>query len=258
MILTNDFVFIHQPKTGGTFVTEVLARLYEPVRERGMVNRWLRSLRPGGKKRMRNVLKHGTCNEIPIGYRHKPILGTVRNPYDRYVSQYEFGWWKEFPESFCSKAELAARFPRYPDLTFEEFIDLCNSPHLQSRTTRESPRASPGRQTRQFVNYFFMNPDRVLPKIDEDYVAARKYETDMFPVHFLHTDRLNPELHAFLLGLGFDRGDIDFILATGKIFPPEGGRGDDKPWQKYYTPELKRKVRIKEQLLFALFPEMDV
>ena len=258
MILTDDFVFIHQPKTGGTFVTKMLSRLYEPVTERGMAKRWLRSVCRGRKKQMRNILKHGACSKIPMGYRHKPILATIRNPYDRYVSQYEFAWWRTHPEDFGDVEKLNERYPRYPDLTFGDFIDLSNSLLMQLENNRFNPEESSGRQTEQFVTYFFMNPDRVFPAIDADYIASRKYRADMFPVRFIHTDRLNEELHDFLLGLGFAREQLQFILASEKVFPPEGGRSADKPWQKYYTPELKRKVRTKERLLFALFPEFDV
>lgn len=80
----------------------------------------------------------------------------------------------------------------------------------------------------------------------------------MFPVRFIHAERLNEELHDFLLGLDFAAEELKLILDSGKTFPPEGGRSKGKPWQEYYTPELKQKVRTKERLLFIVFPEFDL
>lgn len=163
MILTDDFVFIHQPKTGGTFVTESLSRLYEPVTKRGMVKHWLGRGRRVGKKQMRIILKHGTCREIPVGYRRKPILATIRNPYDRFVSQYEFAWWRTHPEELGDVKILRQRYPHYPGLTFEDFIDLHNSLLMQLKNNRFSPEESLGRQTEQFVDYFSRIPIESSP-----------------------------------------------------------------------------------------------
>jgi Sulfotransferase family len=258
MILTDDFVFIHQPKTGGTFVTKMLSHLYEPDTDRRLVKRSVRSFCRGHGRLMLNVRKHGTCRDIPPSHQTKLILATVRNPYDRYVSQYEFAWWRQRPECFGDVTELKKRYPRYPDLTFPEFIDLCNSCRIRFENRRLSREESPGWQTQQFMHYFFLNPDQAFPSIDTDYIAARKYVADMFPVRFIRVNRLNQELHDFLRELGFAQEELQFILESGKVFPVLGGRTQDQPWQKYYTPELKHMVRTKEQLLFSLFPEMDV
>jgi hypothetical protein len=98
VIFTDRFVYVHQPKTGGTFVTAVLFRLHD--------FRWTRwthlrsAFRISLVHRNRygtlvyNNHKHGGRRAIPPEQRHKPVLATVRNPYDLYVSQYEFGWWK--------------------------------------------------------------------------------------------------------------------------------------------------------------------
>ncbi len=136
MILTDDFVFIHEPKTGGTFVTEMLRSIYELVTDHSVIKRVLRRMHRRGKKPVLNILKHGTCSEIPNSHRDKPILATIRNPYDRYVSQYEFAWWKVPPEDYCDVEELRKRYPHYPNLTFEEFIELNNTLFLRLKNDR--------------------------------------------------------------------------------------------------------------------------
>ncbi|HYI07972.1 MAG TPA: hypothetical protein VEK57_02770 [Thermoanaerobaculia bacterium] len=116
MIFTDRFVYVHQPKTGGTFVTSVLFRLHD--------FRWTRwthlqsAFRGSLVHRNRygtfvyNNHKHGGRAAIPAAQRHKPVLATARNPYDLYVSQYEFGWWK--------RREYRRWFR--PDLSFEEYV----------------------------------------------------------------------------------------------------------------------------------------
>ena len=89
-------------------------------------------------------------------------------------------------------------------------------------------------------------------------IEAGAWKQDLFPVHYLHTDNLNQELHDYLLQHGCKAEDLEFILQSGKIFPPEGGRSEEEKWQQYYTPELKAYVRHKERILFNIFPEFDV
>jgi hypothetical protein len=79
----------------------------------------------------------------------------------------------------------------------------------------------------------------------------------MYPVHFLRTHRLNEDLHAFLLALGYPADAIRFIQEEGKILPPGGTRKTTDQWEQHYTPELKAVVRQKERLMFRLFPEFE-
>jgi len=258
MILTDDFVFIHQSKTGGTFVTEMLSRIYEPETDKVVIKRALRRMYRSDKKPLLDVLKHGTCSDIPSFHRDKPILATIRNPYDRYVSQYEFAWWKVRPPRYWDLEKIRASHPHYPNLTFEEFIELSNDLFPGIKNVLFSADDRLGLQTVQFIRFFFRNPEKVFSTIDHEYIALEKYRDDMFPVQFIHTDRLNQELYDFLVRVGHSPRSVEFILNAPKVFPPEGGRSGDTPWQEYYTPELKRKIRHEERLLFQIFPEFDV
>lgn len=250
MILTDDFVFIHEPKTGGTFVTEMLSSIYEPVTDHGVIKRVLRRMHRRGKKPVLNILKHGTCSEIPNSHRDKPILATIRNPYDLYVSQYEFAWWKVHPEDYCDVQELRKRYPHYPYLTFEEFIELNNTLFLRLKNDRFPPEACLGLQTEQFVRYFFKNPEKVFPAIDEEYIASRKYKADMLPVHFIHTDRLNQELCDFLVRLGgafhgidpFKNGDPPPMLSA-RIEAEKMNHSHDTPARNFFLTRTVSRVK---------------
>ncbi len=255
MLITDRFIYLHEPKTGGTFVTETLMKLH---RQRGdtVETRYFQpgdpvTLPPDVVVKLMQPNQHGRRSEIPAEQRHKPILATIRSPYDRYVSQYEFAWWKIEPELFGAVADVRAEYPAYPELTFAEFVELANCRLLRC------PAADLGFHTQQFIDYFFDDPEAIYPQFDEAYVHSEACRRALAPLHFVHTEHLNIELHAFLLTMGCDPAEIAFILDAEKIFPPEGGRTPDQTWERYYTPELKAVVRQRERWLFSLFPEFE-
>jgi hypothetical protein len=68
MIVTDKFVFVHLPRSGGTFVSEVIRKFFPSAREIGY---------------------HLPRELLPKEYSHLPILGTVRNPWEFYASWYQ-------------------------------------------------------------------------------------------------------------------------------------------------------------------------
>lgn len=72
VILTRHFVFIHLPKTGGTFFTRLV--------ERHAPGDWDVRIVPG----------HPTTRDIPAGHRELPLVGMIRDPWSFYVSWYTF------------------------------------------------------------------------------------------------------------------------------------------------------------------------
>jgi hypothetical protein len=255
VILTPRFVYIHQPKTGGTFVTKVLERLFKPAPPSGPVGRLLRRW---SKPEWIDTNKHGTVSQIPSSHRHLPVVATVRDPFDRYVSQYTFAWWKERTREWIDRDALKRRLPHFPDISFEEFVDLTADEFLQLRNSPLPLGDRPGFHTEQFVRYFFRDPAAVWPRIDDAYIASRGWEEDLHPVRFLRQESLNADLHRFLLDLGLPAGEVDFVLEEGRIQPEGGGARDPrKPWREWYTPELLARVRHRERLLLAIFPQYD-
>lgn len=264
MILTDHFVAVHEPKTGGTFVTSALFRLFGAqwsLRHR-LASALGRDLVTRGKYGtfVFTNNKHGGCNEVPAAYRGRPILASVRNPYDLYVSQYEFGWWKrrEYLLYYRKVADFQHRFPRFPDLTFSEYMELTGEAFRTLRNDRFDPEGGPGLYTEQFVKFYFKSPAEAFARLDDEYIAAQAYRRDLHDLRFVRTDRLNQDLHDFLIGMGFDRADVDPILEMEKILPQGKGRAAHQRWEAYYTDELKRSVRQRDRLLFAIFPEWDV
>jgi hypothetical protein len=67
MLVTDKFVFLHLPRAGGTFVYDVVRKFFPAGREIGY---------------------HLPRELLPKEYSELPILGTVRNPWEFYVSWY--------------------------------------------------------------------------------------------------------------------------------------------------------------------------
>ena len=67
MIVTDKFVFIHLPRSGGTFVSDVISKFFPTAREIGY---------------------HLPLSLLPKEFSHLPVLGAVRNPWEFYVSWY--------------------------------------------------------------------------------------------------------------------------------------------------------------------------
>jgi len=247
MMITPDFVFVHFTKTGGTYVTKMLARVYGD--------------------RAVDVDQHGTCNDIPEEHRGKPLVSTIRNPYDRYVSQYRYGWWKVSPEEYCGETVMRETFPHYPDISFAEFLELANTKFLGTHrcapngyaNDRFPPERRLGWHTESFVRFYFHNPRELYARLDEEALASGSFLRDMYDVRFLHTGNRRRELHDYLLSVGHSPEDVAFILSSERVLPDDGlrDRPEHDPWQSYYTPELKDFVRTRERLIFGHFPEFD-
>jgi hypothetical protein len=264
MILTDNFIYIHNPKTGGTFVTKMLGKLLANQGRRRS-SRWL-GLATGSTHSglIKTREDHDNCCDIPLMFRNKPIFSTIRNPYDRYVSLYEFASWKAYPERFYQIEEVKKVYPHFPNLSFAEHVKLVNS--LPLRRDFNLPKSYnkniAGAHTCFFIQMFFkQSVEQTLTKMEKNYIQSQQFKQDMFPVKFIKTENLNQELYDILIELGYERDRVKFILESGKILPNSPVKGNQRrqaKWEKYYTPELKAFVREKEDLLFTLFPEYDV
>src|SRR5688500_9489995 len=69
MLVTDQFVFLHLPRAGGTFVYEIVKKFFPSAHEIGY---------------------HFPRELLPREYSHLPVLGTVRNPWEFYVSWYHY------------------------------------------------------------------------------------------------------------------------------------------------------------------------
>jgi len=95
--------------------------------------------------------KHNPCSDIKPDHLHKPILATLRNPYDWYVSQYHYRYWaRHHRHGFEASPELLAEFPEFPDLSFGRFLAYY---HYKKNGSASS--SSLGIYTGLFIKAFF-------------------------------------------------------------------------------------------------------
>lgn len=277
MILTDKVVYIHMPKTGGTFVTSVLERIHEaplPSRLQKLRRRIQRRLGfpapdlPNKYGRLQNIdPKHGTCHDIPPSHADLPILSCMRGPWEWYVSQYEFSWWKRVSEYDPNGPSTPAGWaiervlpgfvkakPHFPDVSFAEFMELCDQ---AADVYNREDGTDLGLYTHGFIRYYYRDPSAVLRKMSEQYLVSTDHRRDRFDIIFLNTERLAVDLQQALIDLDYHSDDIAFVSHLGKILPMGIGRTEDQDWKQYYDDPLKASVRQRDRFLFKLFPEYD-
>jgi hypothetical protein len=299
VLLADRFVYIHEPKTGGTFVSYALSQLHgglidvrpsrfvvEAIRLRlpaaaFSFERRARSASPtsAGSKYgpLYNWNDHGTCNEIPKAFRAGPIFATVRNPFQKYVSGYLFGWWKRseyLPLYNRTIPDFAQRYSNFPELSFREYMELMHATWTVPGNRGLYSGRGIGFQSERFIRFYFRVPwlrrgtthdiSSIVRRLDSEYIESGQYVADLFDIRFLRTERLNQELSRTLLELGYEPADVEFVESLKHIVPVGGTeigfteRATSHDWASFYTHDLTEVVRQKDRLLFLLFPDFDV
>ncbi|MCC7009747.1 MAG: hypothetical protein IT184_13140 [Acidobacteria bacterium] len=263
MFVTDRFVYLHLPKTGGTFVASVLARIHAR-RGDAVETIWVDpahppALPPISRGRAARIMlttrnQHGTRRDIPPLYADRPVLATIRNPYERYVSQYEFAWWRHQPDMFGPIDDVRRRYPSFPALSFEDYLDLANSALLPFRESVASD-DSPGMHTQQFLEYFFRDPHSAFARLLAGTLSADDAARELTGLRLLNQCRLNDDLAAALDEMGYAADEVDTVRRAARVWPPEGGRALDAPWERYYSKETMAMVARKERWLFEWIPE---
>ncbi|MDQ3205604.1 MAG: sulfotransferase family 2 domain-containing protein [Pseudomonadota bacterium] len=245
MLITPDFVFIHMPKTGGTFITQMLRLVYGE-----------RAVETGGK--------HATCDEIPAAERGKPILSVIRSPFDRYVSQYHYGWWKMHPQEYCDPAPILKQFPSYPQVDFGDFVTIANrhfvNVHRGASSGYETPHLPPdltlGWHTEQFIRFFCRDPHRAFSSIAAHDLDRGHLEGFEHSVEFLRTETLNQDIAAYLQRFGVEAEALRTLREHRPVMPDDAHEARARrDARDYYDRGLIDFVSRKEAFLFNRFPD---
>jgi len=260
MLLTEKFVFIHLPKTGGTFVREMVGRLYGKGEVRDHID--LQRNPPDLKTSffIMAQFSHASRKVIPDAFADLPVFGCVRNPLDRYLSQYRYGSWKVADNHLYPGIR---EHPGFPEITFSEYVELANKKLWLFEEPKFLLEQSIGWQTACFIKWFCRKELLDLLASGAT-LTVEMLRTFSYPVRFLHTRRLNEDLYNALYDVGYDSKDIDFIRNAPKVLPDQSKRsGENDIFQsassgsEYFQPEVEKVIREKERLLFELFPEWD-
>jgi len=239
MLITKDFIFIHMPKTGGTFVSTLLKEIYPDSIE---------------------MDKHGTCSDIAEEYQQLPVVSIFRNPFDRYVSQYHYGWGKRHIELYCGAELLEKENVQLDSVSFDEFVRLANTyfkGYYKSKSngfnSEKIEEHAIGWHTEQYFRFYFRNAKDVFNGLTHQSIEEKEFLKNAFKVHFLYTHTLNADLFNYLQTHGHGVESIKHILQKEKILP-EGGepRLSKDSWKNYYDSDTYSYVSDRERVLFSL------
>lgn len=122
MIATSRFVFLHLHKSGGTFVNRLLIDCFPDAQVLGY---------------------HLPREYMPVEFRDRPVLGTVRNPWDYYVSWYWFQAAMATPNALFRRLSDGGRLG-FAD-TVRNLVTLGEQPALLAQVVAELPEQFPNR-----------------------------------------------------------------------------------------------------------------
>lgn len=234
MIVTDDFIFLHFPKNGGTFVRSNIENAYK--KQPSKIYYFMQTIQERG---------HIPYSKIPNCFNNRQIIAIKRNPYDRYVSQFRYGEWWRWPKQ--ADKQWLKNFKNIPkDVRFNQWIK------------RES-----SHQTIQFLKFFSNRPNIAVSmyrKNPDDFIKNKTYKDFIPNIKWLRNENLNRDLADYLMKIGFSESDVDHIIQCGKIKPPDDLKLRKKrdTWQNFFKPPLKKYIRNRDALLFEIFPEYDI
>jgi hypothetical protein len=226
MIVTEKFVFVHLPRSGGTFISEVIRKFFPSAREIGY---------------------HLPRTLLPRQYSHLPLLGAVRNPWEFYVSWYHhvlprdaatplISWISENGKiGFIDTARNALNFGvnnERLDVLMEmlpEQVDYRkrNIPNITKDALRKARGTGVGYYTFRF-NHLFGDAD------------------DLFVCRF---ENLTQDLVGFFAGIGAATDELrDYVLRSDKK-----NTSEHLHYSAYYTPELAQLVLTRDRQLIERF-----
>lgn len=265
MILTDRFVVLHFPKTGSTFVRKAVRELCRPrtrlqaLQDRmpWRVPRWQEAICPIDRTltavQSGRSNQHGRFGQIPPYHRHLPVASIRRHPLDYAVSTYEYAGWKDRPPA--DPAEIRARFPGWPDLSFGDYLDFDQEFEVRDVLKGLPLRADVGALTLHFLRFFHPDPDPLLASLTDEAIDDGSVAAGLPPVRFLRTEHLAADLRGFLHEVGYRPGETAFIQDRERENASPSRKG--KRWQDYFTPETETRLRHRERLLFRLFPDLE-
>jgi hypothetical protein len=217
MIVTDRFVFLHLHKSGGSFVNRFLLESLPSARQIGY---------------------HLPRSDIPAEARARPILGTVRNPWEYYVSWYSFQQAKAAPNALFEIASEGRRLGFSG--TLRRLMRLGGDASLLDAWAARLPQALPNRG----IN---LSRNDVAPLRDSgmgfySFLYRRMYG-DLSHTTLLDTRDLRMGLQAFLgaSGIGVTPVMQDWLARHPPVNTSEHG-----PYAACYDAELRELVAEKD------------
>ena len=218
MIICPEFIFLHLHKSGGTFANQLLLKCVPGARRAGY---------------------HLPYAELPASLRHLPVAGTVRNPWDYYVSWYFFQRQQERPNAlFLTCSDNGA-------LDFDATIRNLVTLHEDESRIRALEAAFP----HEFMPHGLNLTSRCIAGIRGSglgfysFLYRRLYAGAASP-RIIPTEALRDGLRVLLADMTMPAGPLAgmFLEQAPKLNTSRHG-----PFRDYYSPALRDLVGMHEQ-----------
>jgi hypothetical protein len=217
---------VHLPRSGGTFISGIIKKFFPSAHELG---------------------HHFPRERLPQEYSHLPVLGTIRNPWEFYISLYHYVWPKYAASilgswmsengtlglagSITNLLNVGVNDARLDDLIekLPEQVDYGrgNIPNITKDEMQKVRGSGMGYYTFRF-NYLFGNAD------------------DAF---FCRVENLREDLLSFLDGVGAANDELrHFVLSSDKKNTAEHSH-----YSTYYTGDLADLVAVRDRQLIEKF-----
>jgi hypothetical protein len=226
MLVTDKFVFGHLPRSGGTFVSEVIKKFFPSAHEIG---------------------HHLPRELLPRKYSHLPVLGTIRNPWEFYISLYHYVWPKDAASILVSWMTENGKLGPIGSIRnllnlgvnnerLDVLIDMLPE-HVDygRRNIPNITKAAMGKVRGTGVGYYTFRFNHIFGNADD--------------VFFCRLETLRQDLVAFFEGIGVATNELrDYVLHSDKK-----NISEHLHYSTYYTPELAELVLIRDRLLIERF-----
>ncbi len=225
MIITESFVWINFPKTASTFVRECLRELYTVpwwnfAKQKRFKTRWIReinvpNIRSENPLRKGKPTPHGIVRQIPPEHKNLQIVSAVRMPLNWRLSLYRYADWKKKQALTMPIGRIIAKYPKFPDLTFDEFTSYLEFIQTERKIKIGDQEILLGIQSAAMLEFF---SDYKKENYDE---LQFETQADLFAlfekIRFFDAETISVDLHSFLFEIGFCKTDISFILRKKRV-----------------------------------------
>ena len=279
MIIAKDFIMIHMPKTGSTYIRNfvrfyVILHIYKSMNVYILLQKV--NIKSAGKltagklifkiickldlcirhfflKSNRDLLslyhssngeQHDACSEIPVESQNKEILSVLRDPYKMMVSYYCY-------------FNPTHSIPFY--LFFLEREERCKF-WLKKQFAIHNNSLNIGMLSFTFIRLFFKDPQKIFSlsrQAFDYYFASGDYTADMYKVKFFRQEILDRQWCEYLKHKPYlDRKLVDKIfIHRNRLF----GKNESimrQEWEKYWSEENKNKFKETERVYIQMVREL--
>lgn len=250
MIETKDFISVHLPKTGGSFITQVIRHCYTKNQLDLLIHRAQRHF-PKALKfypvRYREHPQHTITRHFPGTVGERKFVMAVRDPVSTYRSGYFFGWWRENKEDLFQTSKVKSKWPHWPDLSLDEYCEA--KLEFANWKKKVPPQLKVGPLSAELVHYITDDPQAVWKSSHDELDLLNGVNKHLLPMHFLRQSRLQDDLESFLSGFELQREPSSCPSWNRKV---NASRKNNQS----ISPELEKRIRKEESLFYKLFPDL--